>query len=76
VPGKLFISYAEHGGRWGFLNADGRVPQRYWLIDPLTAQVVDSGPTPHNYGVLPGEDEVPRVLICAEEPPAIIRTSS
>lgn len=73
-PGKFFLSYAEHGGPWTFLDADGRIPDRYWIIDPRTAEVVDSGVTPGNYRTIPGEDEVPRVLICAHEPPPIARS--
>jgi hypothetical protein len=74
APGHFFLSYAEHGGSWNFLDADGRIPDRYWVIDPKTAEVVESGIRPGNYGMIPGEDEVPRVLICAEEAPLIARS--
>ena len=55
VPGRLFVCSAEHGGRWGFLNADDRVADPYGLIEPRTGEVTDSGTRPRNYGVLPGE---------------------
>ncbi len=64
--------YAEHGGRWTILDADGRVPDRYWLIDPRTANLLDTGVRPGNYGIIYAEEEVPAVLICAHEvPPAV-----
>jgi len=71
VPGRCFLSYAEHGGDWMFLDADGRVPGRYWLVDPTTGEVVSSGVRPGNGGVVHGEPERPMVLICADEPPAV-----
>ena len=42
-PGVLYIGYAEHGGPWMFFDADGRVPSKYWLIDPRTGAVLKSG---------------------------------
>ncbi len=33
-PGSPLLGYAEHGGPWKFLDADGRVPYHYWVIDP------------------------------------------
>jgi hypothetical protein len=72
IPGKLFLCYAEHGGPWKFLDADGRIPDHYWLLDPTSAQVVGSGIRPHNYGMIPGEPEIPRILICADEIPPIV----
>ncbi|GAA3569089.1 DUF4038 domain-containing protein [Microlunatus spumicola] len=72
VPGRLFLSYAEHGGPWVFLDADGRIPDRYWVIDPRTGRLVDAGTRPRNLGSIPGEPEVPMVLICADEPPPVV----
>ena len=48
-PGVLYLGYAEHGGPWMFFDADGRVPSKYWLIDPRTGQVLKSGERPPNY---------------------------
>ena len=45
-PGVLYLGYAEHGGRWIFLDADGRVPGKYWLVDPRTGEVRKSGERP------------------------------
>ena len=45
---------------------------RYWIIDPTTASVVESGIRPPNYTSLPGPDEVPGILICADVAPAVV----
>jgi hypothetical protein len=71
VEGSFFLSYAENGGPWLFLDADGRIPDRYWIIDPRTAEVVESGIRPANSGALPGPEEVPRILICSDTVPAV-----
>ncbi|HET7476116.1 MAG TPA: DUF4038 domain-containing protein [Dermatophilaceae bacterium] len=71
VPGRLFICYAENGGRWGFLDADGRIPETYWIIDPRTGTVVDHGTRPHNLGFIAWPDGEPAVLICADTTPPI-----
>ena len=73
APGKFFLSYAEHGGPWHFLDADGRIGDRYWVIDPTTGVLVDSGTRPRNHGSIPGEPERPAILICADEPPPVVR---
>ena len=53
------------------VDADGRVPPRYWLVDPTSGEVVGSGARPGNGGVVPGEPERPMGLICADETPAV-----
>ncbi|WP_114559527.1 apiosidase-like domain-containing protein [Desertihabitans aurantiacus] len=68
-PGVLYIGYAEHGGPWRFLDADGRVPSRYWLLDPTNGAVVDAGLRPGDGGVIDAEGGAPRVLICSEVTP-------
>ena len=72
VEGEFFLCYAEHGGPWNFLDADGRIPGRYWIIDPTTASLVESGIRPPNFTSLPGPEEVPRILICADAAPPIV----
>ena len=75
--GELFVGYAEHGGRWMFLDADGRVPRPYWLLDPRSGELLDSGERPAGRAMIedPSSAEVPapRVLICAETPPSFVR---
>jgi len=72
VEGEFFLCYAEHGGRWNVLDADGRIPDRYWIIDPTTADLVETGIRPRNFGGIPGPDGVPRILICANEAPPVV----
>jgi hypothetical protein len=69
-PGVLYLAYAEHGGRFVFLDADGRVPSRYWLLDPRSGQVVGSGTRPANGGVVDDPGGAPRVLVCYDGDPA------
>ncbi len=75
-PGVLYLGYAEHGGSWVFLDADGRVPSRYWLIDPKSGDVLKSGNRPPNGVPIEVERYDPAVLICAETTPAFVRASS
>ncbi|SDD94820.1 apiosidase-like domain-containing protein [Auraticoccus monumenti] len=74
--GELYIGYAEHGGRWVFLDADGRVPSSYWLLDPRTGELLASGERPPGRAVVedPSSEEVPapRVMICADRPPPFL----
>jgi hypothetical protein len=72
-PGVLFIGYAEHGGPWMFLDADGRVPSRYWLIDPRTGEVLKSGDRPADRVPIEWDRYDPYVLICAEVTPRYVR---
>ena len=75
--GELFIGYAEHGGRWAFLDADNRVPSPYWLLDPRTGEVLDSGERPLGRAMIEdpssAAEPAPRVLICAETEPPFVR---
>jgi hypothetical protein len=72
APGAFFLSYAEHGGPWHFLDADGRIADSYWIIDPKTGLLVGAGTRPRNFGSIPGEPERPAILICADEPPPVV----
>ena len=63
-PGLLYVGYLEHGGRTVFLDADGRVPWHYRLLDPRTGEVVAEGVRPGDGGVLEDPGGAPRVLIC------------
>jgi hypothetical protein len=72
-PGVLYIGYAEHGGPWMFFDADGRVPSKYWLIDPRTGEVLKSGDRPPNYVPIEFDRYEPSILICAETTPAWVR---
>jgi hypothetical protein len=74
-PGVLYIGYAEHGGPWAFLDGDGRVPSRYWLIDLRSGQVVKSGPRPPDRTPIDIDSYEPSLLICAEETPDFVRLS-
>jgi hypothetical protein len=69
-PGVLYIGYAEHGGPWMFFDADGRVPSKYWLIDPRSGAVLRSGQRPPNYVPIESDRYEPSILICAETTPA------
>jgi hypothetical protein len=73
-PGVLYIGYAEYGGSWTFLDAAGRVPSKYWLVDPTTGQLVDHGDRPGDRAGSIVDDSVgPRVLICSETtPPSLV----
>lgn len=73
-PGVLYVGYSEHGGPWSFLDSAGRVPSRYWIVDPLDGRVVDSGDTPPERVFLQQPFEQPRVMICVETEPMIART--
>ncbi|MET1004806.1 MAG: DUF4038 domain-containing protein, partial [Propionibacteriaceae bacterium] len=68
-PGVLYVAYLEHGGRTMFLDAECRVPSRYWLVDPRTGAVVDSGIRPGDREVLDHGTTDPRVLICYDGEP-------
>ena len=62
--------YAEHGGRWTILDADGRVPDGTGS-STRTASLLDTGVRPGNNGIIYAEEEVPAVLICANEVPPV-----
>jgi hypothetical protein len=55
-----------------FLDADGRVPSRYWLIDPRTGELLKSGRRPPNHVEIEYDRYEPTVLICAETTPAFV----
>jgi hypothetical protein len=74
-PGVLYVGYAEHGGPWVFLDGEGRVPSRYWLIDPRTGKVRRAGERPADRVPIEVDDHEPTVLICAETTPSWVRTS-
>jgi hypothetical protein len=74
-PRVLYIGYAEHGGPWTFFDADGRVPSKYWLIDPRTGTVLKSGERPPNYVPIEFDQYEPSLLICAETTPAWVLKS-
>jgi hypothetical protein len=74
-PGRLYVGYAEHGGRTMFLDADGRVPDRYWLIDPRSGSLVDHGERPGNGGVIDDSGGAPRVLLCYDGVPPFLAGS-
>jgi hypothetical protein len=63
-PGVLYVAYLEHGGRTVFLDAEGRVPSRYRLLDPRTGAVLEEGVRPGDGGVVEDAGGAPRVLIC------------
>lgn len=71
-PGRLYIGYAEHGGRWVFLDADGRVPSAYWLIDPMRGEVVSSGQRGSGRSMIESDGTGPRVLICSDQQPPFV----
>ena len=71
-PGVLYVGYSEHGGPWSFLDSTGRVPSRYWVIDPRTGHVVASGTTPPERVLIDQPYDQPSILICAETEPAIV----
>jgi hypothetical protein len=72
-PDVFYLGYAEHGGSWVFFDADGRVPSKYWLIDPRTGQVLKAGDRPPNYVPIEFDRYEPSILICAETTPAWVR---
>ena len=63
-PGVLYVAYAEHGGRFVLLDADERVPARYWVVDPRSGDLLDSGVRPDGGGVIDALGDGPRVLVC------------
>jgi hypothetical protein len=75
--GELFVGYAEHGGRWVFLDADGRVPSSYWLLDPRSGELLQKGERPSGPAVIEDPSSTntpaPRVLICAETEPQFLQ---
>ena len=72
-PGVLYLGYSEHGGPWRLLDGAGRVPSRYWLVDPRTGRVTGSGATPPDGVPIAHPDDEPGLLLCLEEEPAIVR---
>jgi hypothetical protein len=72
-PGVLYVGYAEHGGPWVFLDADGRVPSRYWLLDPRDGRLLKCGDRPPNGTPIPVDGYAPSVLICAEFTPTFVQ---
>lgn len=62
--GVLYVAYLEHGGRTVFLDAAGRVPSHYRMVDPRTGAVVGEGVRPGDGGVVEDPGGEPRVLIC------------
>lgn len=71
-PNVLYIGYSEHGGPWSFLDGAGRIPSKYWMIDPRTGAVLASGNTPPDR--VPIENhryDEPSLLICCETTPRI-----
>jgi Protein of unknown function (DUF4038) len=68
-PGVLYVGYAEHGGPWLFLDAQGRVPGRYWMIDPRTGEVIRSGDRPPDGVPIEADRPGPYVLICSDTTP-------
>jgi hypothetical protein len=72
-PGVLYLGYAEHGGPWVFLDADGRVPSKYWLLDPRDGRLLKSGDRPSNRTPIPVDSHEPSVLICAESTPTFVQ---
>jgi hypothetical protein len=72
-PGVLYVGYSEHGGPWSFLDSAGRVPSRYWMVDPRTGRVTGSGETPADGVFLDHPYGEPSVLLCLEDEPAISR---
>jgi hypothetical protein len=68
-PGVFYLGYAEHGGPWVFFDADGRVPSKYWMIDPRTGRVLRFGDRPPNYVAIDFDRYEPSILICAETTP-------
>ena len=75
-PGVLYVGYAEHGGPWLFLDGEGRLPSRCWVLDPRTGEVLHAGPTPPDGTPLDQPYDRPSVLICAEEEPAHVRRTA
>ena len=71
-PGVLYLGYAEHGGPWVFLDADHRVPSKYWLIDPRSGQVVASGIRPPNHVPIRFDLYQPSILVCTENTPTFV----
>ena len=69
-PGVFYLGYAEHGGPWMFMDAEGRVPSKYWVIDPRTGEVLASGDRPGDYVPIDYVSDDPSLLICAETTPA------
>ena len=70
-PTVVYVGYAEHGGPWTFLDGEGRVPSRYWMVDPRSGAVLKSGATPPNGVAIENPSYHPSVLICCETPPPI-----
>jgi Protein of unknown function (DUF4038)/Domain of unknown function (DUF5060) len=73
-PGVIYIGYAEHGGPWTFLDADGRVPDLYWIVDPRSADLVTSGERPADRVPLAINHAGPYLIICSPTAPAVVRT--
>jgi hypothetical protein len=71
-PAVLYLGYQEHGGPWMFLDSAGRVPSRFWLIDPRTGKLIDEGVRPPDGVPLPAEPDRPAVLICSDTVPPYV----
>ncbi|SEP69227.1 apiosidase-like domain-containing protein [Microlunatus flavus] len=75
-PGVLYLAYAEHGGPFVLLDGEGRVPGRWWLVDPRDGSVLGSGATPPDGTPIEHAYDQPAVLICVAEEPAIARRAA
>lgn len=68
-PGVLYVGYAEHGGPTIFLDTEGRVPARYWLLDARSGTTIKSGIRPRHGDVIKHDGRSPTVIICYDGPP-------
>jgi hypothetical protein len=57
-----------------FFDAEGRVPSKYWLIDPRTGAVLQSGKRPPDYVPIECDRYEPSILICCETTPAWVNS--
>ncbi|MPY48397.1 apiosidase-like domain-containing protein [Streptomyces acidicola] len=65
VPGRLYVTYAEHGGPLRIHpDTDHAVPRPYRVYDPLTGEITGKGHRHQGDLVIPDDGGAARVFIC------------
>ncbi|MDT0322750.1 apiosidase-like domain-containing protein [Streptomyces millisiae] len=65
VPGRLYVSYGEHGGDLRVAPWAGEaIPLPYRVVDPRTGEITGSGVRENHQAPVPDPGGAPRVYLC------------
>ncbi|MGW2049898.1 apiosidase-like domain-containing protein [Streptomyces sp. NPDC001858] len=68
APGRLYLSYAEHGGPLRVHpDTDHDVPRPYRVYDPRTGEITGKGHRQRGELVIPDDGGAPRVFVCCAD---------